>query len=123
MSDRDPGSRKLPVASGYSGSRILEELADEDQFDYDDHDDDDDVNVDHVDGYDVEDNCNDKVVEDFNGTCDVIDDDDDDDDGERLRAQKQGLEYNFLLRPIYYFIIGLGRKRLKAYIFNLERNQ
>lgn len=76
MSDRDPGSRKLPVASGYSASRILEELADEDQFDYDDHDD--NGNVDHVDGYDVEDNCNDQVVEDVNGTCDVINVDDGD---------------------------------------------
>jgi len=81
MSDRDSGLRKLPVASGYSASRILDELADEDQFDYDDHED--DGNVDHVNGYDVEDNCEDHVVKDVDGTRDVIDDDNvDDEDGE-----------------------------------------
>ena len=53
MSDRHLGSSKLPVSSGCSASRILDELAAQDQFDHDD-DVDGDLDDYYSDGYDVD---------------------------------------------------------------------
>ena len=71
-SDPHPGSSKLPVGRGCSASRILNELAAQDQFDHDD-DVDGDLNDYCRDGYDVD---NYDVVEHVDGDDhDVIDDD------------------------------------------------